>query len=217
MVPWYAGRARRAHPVRGKGISHLDQFGNQTNLSPEEADDGRDREEFVMEYHRKQAKALVRAYRAGEREAVRRVEAILGDRARERFLLSDAQHVVAREQGYRTWHELKHAQEWRDGKDVVFDTGLHYAPGQPVEVVVRKRGWRFDVSDGGQAVDLAGRGDGWLDAAQQIADAHALNVNRRGLVFVQSNEERLERLIPHIADCSVAIYQELLERELGSP
>ena len=84
MVPWYAGRARRAHPVRGKGISHLDQFGNQTNLSPEEADDGRDREEFVMEYHRKQAKALVRAYRAGEREAVRRVEAILGDRARER-------------------------------------------------------------------------------------------------------------------------------------
>ena len=55
-----------------------------------------------MEYHRKQAKELVRAHRAGEREATRRAMAVLGSRASERFLLSDAQYVVAREQGFRT-------------------------------------------------------------------------------------------------------------------
>jgi hypothetical protein len=32
----------------------------------------------------------------------------------------------------------------------------------PVEIVVRKRGWRFDVSDGGRGVGLAGRPSGWL-------------------------------------------------------
>jgi hypothetical protein len=53
--------------------------------------------------------------------------------------------------------------------------------------------------------------------AQRVADAHALNVNRRGVVFVQSNEERLESLVSRVADCSVALYQELLESELGSP
>jgi hypothetical protein len=36
-------------------------------------------------------------------------------------------------------------------------------------------------------------------------------------VFVQSNEARLERLIARVADCSVALHQELLDRELGSP
>jgi hypothetical protein len=36
-------------------------------------------------------------------------------------------------------------------------------------------------------------------------------------VFVQSNEARLERLIARVDDCSVALRQELLDRELGSP
>ncbi len=35
---------------------------------------------------------------------------MLGERAR-RFLLSDAQHVVAREAGHRTWPELKQAED----------------------------------------------------------------------------------------------------------
>lgn len=108
-------------------------------------------------------------------------------------------------------------QEWVDGEDVVVAAELSYAPDEPVEVVVRKRGWRFDISDGGRAVELAGRPSGWLAVAEQVVDAHALNVNRSGVVFVQSNEERLERLIPRVADCSVAVYRELLERELGSP
>jgi hypothetical protein len=41
----------------------------------------------------------------------------------------------------------------------------------------------------------------------------ALNVNRRGVVFVQSNEARLGSLVFRVAECSVALFQELLERE----
>ena len=109
------------------------------------------------------------------------------------------------------------AQDWPEGEDVVVAPRLGYAPDEPVEVVVRKRGWRFDISDGGRAIELAGRPKGWLEVAQQVVDAHALNVNRRGVVFVQSNEGRLEQLTARVAACSVAVYQELLERELGSP
>jgi hypothetical protein len=171
-----------------------------------------------MEYHRKQAKALVRAYRAGERDAVRRAEAVLGTRARDRFQLSDAQHVVAREQGHRSWHELRLARVdtpvWIDGEDVVVPTDLVYGPDEPVEVVVRKRGWRFDISDGARAVELAGRPNGWRDVAQQVVvDTYWINVNRRGVVFVQSTEGRLEWLVGRVAECSRTLYEELLDRE----
>jgi hypothetical protein len=172
-----------------------------------------------MEYHRKQAKALVRALRAGEQAAIRRAEAVLGARAGERFLLSDAQHVIAREQGYRTWRELKRAHEaMRAGaEDRAVPTGLTYGPGEPADVVVRKRGWRFDISDGGRAVELAGRTPGWLEVAERVVEARALNINRRGVVFVQCNESRLDSLVARVAECSVALYEELLDRELGSP
>lgn len=69
-------------------------------------------------YYRKQAKALVKQVRAGDESALRRVEAShphLGARsARARpvtqsapFTLADAQLVVARELGARSWAELK--------------------------------------------------------------------------------------------------------------
>jgi hypothetical protein len=172
-----------------------------------------------MEHHRKQAKAFVRAYRARAADAVRRAEAVLGARARDRFLLSDAQHVIAREQGFRTWGELKQAQEsgpvWLEGKDVRVSTGLRYGA-DVAEVIVRKRGWRFDISDDGCAVELAGRPAGWPRIAEQVVEAFALNVNRRGVVFVQATEGRRDRLVTRVAECSVALYEELLEQELGS-
>lgn len=168
-----------------------------------------------MEHHRKQAKALVRAHRAGEPEAIARAEAVLGTRARQRFLLSDAQHVVAHEQGFRTWRDLTHAREspdaWTDGTDVVMPTRAIYGPGRSVEVVVRKRGWRYDISDGGRAVELAGRPPGWRDVADRVAEEQALNVNRSGVVFVQANEARLEHLVARVAECSRELYEELLE------
>jgi hypothetical protein len=177
-----------------------------------------------VEHQRKQAKALVRAFRAADPAALRRAEDVLGSRARERFLLSDAQHVVAREQGFASWRELKRTHEtrpraaWVEGVDVRVPTELRYGPDDPVSVVVRRRGWRFDVSDAGRAVELAGARPGWRAVAKPIVeDTYRLNVNRRGVVFVQSNEGRLDNLIARVAECSVALYEELLDQELGSP
>jgi len=81
-----------------------------------------------------------------------------------------------------------------------------------VEILVRKRGWRYDISDCGRAVELSGRRAGWHELAAQVVDAYALNVNRRGVVFVQANESRVRRLVERVADCSVALYEELLDR-----
>ena len=56
-----------------------------------------------LEYYRKQAKHLRRTYATGDAAAQARVADVLGDRAAERFLLSDAQFVLAQEHGFRTW------------------------------------------------------------------------------------------------------------------
>ncbi|MFI6537187.1 ankyrin repeat domain-containing protein [Nonomuraea sp. NPDC050547] len=60
-----------------------------------------------VEYYRKQAKHLRHAYAAGDAAAGTRVADMLGERAGERFLLSDAQHVLAQEHGFRTWAEFR--------------------------------------------------------------------------------------------------------------
>src|SRR5580698_11039053 len=60
-----------------------------------------------LEYYRKQAKHLLRSYEAGDAAARDRAAEVLGDRAAERFLLSDAQFVLAQEHGFRTWAEFR--------------------------------------------------------------------------------------------------------------
>ena len=60
-----------------------------------------------LEYYRKQAKALLRSYEAGDAAARDRAAEVLGDRATGRFLLSDAQFVLAQEHGFRTWAEFR--------------------------------------------------------------------------------------------------------------
>jgi transposase InsO family protein len=186
-----------------------------------------------VEHHRKQAKALVRAYRAGERDAVERAESVLGERARERFLLSDAQFVVAREQGHRTWADLKRShyslpsdrlsriraelerarRDWGELGDAVLDGGAEYADGDPVEVRVRKRAHVYTVDDDAAAMARAGKPPGWLAVATDVVDAYALNVNRRGVVFVPAVEGGVDLawLVTRIADCSAAVYRELLD------
>ena len=158
-----------------------------------------------MEYHRKQAKALVRGFRAGEPDARARAQAVLGARAEERFVLADAQHVVAREAGYRTWREL------RESAERVVDSGLEYVPGEPVLVRVRRR-LGVDIDDGGRAVELAGRPRGWLEAAERAVGGYALNVNRRGVVFVATvHDAWVEELTARTAQASQAVFQELIE------
>jgi hypothetical protein len=48
-----------------------------------------------LQHYRREAKVLLRAYRAGDGSARARAAAVLGER--ERFQLSDAQFVLARE------------------------------------------------------------------------------------------------------------------------
>jgi hypothetical protein len=60
-----------------------------------------------LEYYRKQAKHLLRSYEAADKAARDRAAEVLGDRAAGRFLLSDAQFVLAQEHGFRTWAEFR--------------------------------------------------------------------------------------------------------------
>src|SRR6201986_1718447 len=60
-----------------------------------------------LEYYRKQAKHLLRSYEAGDKAARDRAAEGLGDRAAGRFLLSDAQFVLAQEHEFRTWAEFR--------------------------------------------------------------------------------------------------------------
>jgi hypothetical protein len=100
-----------------------------------------------------------------------------------------------------------------DGDDLVLGAGMTYGAGNPDDVTVRKRSWRYDISDSGRAVDEAGRPQDWQAIAERVVDAHAINVNRRGVVFVQSNEARLAPLVERVAECSLAVYEALLEHE----
>jgi hypothetical protein len=71
-----------------------------------------------LEYYRKQAKHLQHSYETGDAVDRARVADVLGDRAAERFLLSDAQFVLAQEHGFRTWAEFRaHVQSQRTTGD----------------------------------------------------------------------------------------------------
>jgi hypothetical protein len=178
-----------------------------TSLPPVEADAGRGEGDVMdLEYLRKDAKALVKAYAAGEPAAVARAETVLGERARERFLLSDAQHVVAREQGFRSWADLKQSES-------VVESGLWYREGEPVVVRVRKRGRWYHLSDGAAAVEKAGRPPGWREVAEHLVEGeYWINFNRRGVIFVGVREDRpLEPLVARVAEASAALYAALLD------
>ncbi|MBA2637209.1 MAG: hypothetical protein H0U79_03125 [Solirubrobacterales bacterium] len=176
-----------------------------------------------MEYYRKQAKALVRNFRAGRREAIERAEAVLGERARERFLLGDAQYVIAREHGQRTWRELACAHEQAPSDRLGRIRGALDAAraswGEVGEVMladgvrVRKRGHRYRVDDRGEAVARAGSPPGWLAVAERVVELEGMNVSRRGVVFVPAVEGGLDlaSLALRIADTSDAVYVALLE------
>jgi hypothetical protein len=60
-----------------------------------------------LEYYRKQAKHLQRSYETGDAAAQARAAEVLGERAAGRFLLSDAQFVLAQEHGFRNWAEFR--------------------------------------------------------------------------------------------------------------
>jgi len=154
-----------------------------------------------MEQARRRAKELLRAARAGE-------TTLREDRPPR---LADAQRAVARELGHRSWPALVRAFE-RDEREVT--PGPEYAPGTPVTVRIRHRAHRYDIDDRGEAVRRAGVPPGWLAVARRAVKAHAMNVNRAGVVFVQAVEGRdIDTLARRIADTSAAVYDALLEHQ----
>lgn len=135
----------------------------------------------------------------------------------ERFQLSDALHVIAREQGYRSWPELKRAAERVPTAppriDTTIDTRLEYRPGDPVRVRVVHRGPRIWVSDDGAAFDRAGRPTAWQQAADRVQHEYVVNFSRMGVVSlpVVRVGPPEEEIVRRIAEASRAFYQELLE------
>src|SRR5215208_2960426 len=79
-------------------------------LPPEfEAGDLRRLNPLSLEQQKKRAKELLRAFRCGEQSAAERFrrhcpESSSGDAGPR---LNDAQHVIARENGFRSWTDLK--------------------------------------------------------------------------------------------------------------
>ena len=176
-----------------------------------------------LEHHRKEAKRLLRAFQAGAPEALARAERAIGDRSR--FQLSDAQHVIAVEAGYRTWPELRRAAEAPGSRDdarseTVVDVGLEYGPGEPVLVRVVRRGERGTgiaewVTDDGAAVAKAGRPPAWRDAVDRVHREFIVNISRRGVVSlpVVSVGPTEEEVVRRIGQASLALYQEILDLE----
>jgi hypothetical protein len=64
-----------------------------------------------VEHYRKGAKELLRDVRADEPEALERAADVLGGRERTRFVLSDAQFVIAQEHGFRAWADFRRSVE----------------------------------------------------------------------------------------------------------
>lgn len=94
------------------------------------------------------------------------------------------------------------------------DTHLDYLPGEPVRVVVKRRGIRYDLGDGGRAVRIAGRPRGWHALAERIVAEEGLNVARDGRVFVHATEGRdMDALAAKVAETSVRVCDALLDLE----
>ncbi len=72
-----------------------------------------------VEWYRKRARELLRAYQAGDALARERVHDAVGERAP--IKLSDAQHVVAVEHGYAKWADFKHWLERRSPEPLPWD------------------------------------------------------------------------------------------------
>jgi hypothetical protein len=159
-----------------------------------------------LERYRKDAKALVGAHRASADDACARARIVLGERASERFQLSDAQHVIAVENGYRNWAELK------SSAPTVVTTALEYRPGDPVTLRITRRRL-VDVSDQGAAVARAGKPPGWRTVADRLAEALVVNVSRSGTVSlpVVRCGPGLDAIVERVAQASLALYEELLE------
>jgi hypothetical protein len=106
-----------------------------------------------VDWYRKHAKRLLAAYRAGEVDAVARVDEVLGARAREPLRLSDAHYLIAAEHGFRNWGEFVRAL-------------ARTPPGRPVGRIGSVGGLRGYEERARELVDDVKRGD--ADALNRV-------------------------------------------------
>lgn len=181
---------------------------------------------------RREARLLLRAVQSGERMANDRAARVLGTRLHERFVLADALHVVACEQGATSWPALVRQDRRgpiRTGLDegapgdgvaeIDVETSLRYPDGEPVTIRVgRREGSLYLLDDGGGATARAGRRHGWLDVAERAVRPSGMNVSRTGVVFVGANERRdLEALALRLAQASLDVLEALVELDDPTP
>lgn len=181
-----------------------------------------------VEHYRNEAKSLQRAYASGVDDATRRVRAALGDA--NRFVLADAQYVVALEHGLASWAALRDAINrprdeprlaavraqfnaeragWGETASAMLDSGLVFADGEPLLIEVRKRQHRYDLGDAARSIGKAGRPPGWRQLA--IEAAAPMNLRRNGIVFVSAVEGRdIALLALRLSDSAMAVYDALL-------
>jgi hypothetical protein len=98
----------------------------------------------------------------------------------------------------------------------ILETGLTYDGIAPVRVHVTKREGRYEFSDGGGAVAVAGVRPSRLRFDERIGlGEYEVNVSRSGVVslpgFASSSPEWLARLPELVAEGSVVLYEALLE------
>ena len=175
---------------------------------------------------RREARVLLRAVGGGDPAARERATTVLGARADDRFVLADALHVVAREQGASSWPVLvaratagairAALDEQSPGEDgpaeVEVETDLRYPDRSPVVIHVRRRQTRFLLSDRGEAVNRSGRPDGWADTAERAVRRTGMNVSSTtGAVFVPAAGARdLDDLALRLARASLDVLDALL-------
>ncbi len=93
---------------------------------------------------------------------------------------------------------------------------LEWAPGEAVEIRVRRRGRWTEIDDDGEAIRRAGRPPGWYDVADGVAGAEGMNVQRAtGRVFVtygrsSHDDTEIER---RLAETALRVYHAVLDLE----
>jgi hypothetical protein len=168
-----------------------------------------------LEHCRKDAKRLLRDVGAGDPDALERARQVLGERVSQRFVLSDAQHVVANERGRRSWGALVREAAAPAPTEPRVDTGLKYRTGEPVCVWVLRREGRVSVSDHGEALQKAGAAPGWERACARVHAELEVNISRGGVVSlpVVAVGPGEAAVAQRIGRASLVFFQELLELE----
>lgn len=139
-----------------------------------------------MEYHRKAAKELLRAARAGQQDAVTRLRDALGS-VPGVLRLADAQRAVAREHGHRSWAAFRRDIERQAGEPVRSVARL--GPVDPACLELRADRLLRMLADGGegalsrlraQVPRLSGLGDVALSQRATVADARLVIAREYG-------------------------------------